>query len=253
MFEESPFTGACSMATIEVLAMLLGTLLLGLLLGYLIWGWTKRKLALAQQEIIGLNSEVATLNEAVVSAESITKREKAAAASAALLIIEQKGKLSDVRSQLNALSVHASALTILQNKDPKPVKKKTKRSVLPPIFAEGPFVQEDDLPSGIEKDAPDVEELNRAAKVMGKPVAFNDLTLIEGIGPRISEVLNRSGIASWESLSKTTKHILRVVLDEAGPEFRIHKPKTWPRQAQMASAGEWKKLKAYQDVLKGGV
>ena len=32
----------------------------------------------------------------------------------------------------------------------------------------------------------------------------------------------------------------------------MHDPKTWPKQAEMAAAGEWDKLSKWQDELKGG-
>ena len=105
---------------------------------------------------------------------------------------------------------------------------------------------------GEDDDEPSEEELRLASEIMGTEITYNDLQVIEGIGPLISEILIRSGITTWRRLAGTTKHILRVILDEAGPQYRIHKPKTWPKQARMAAEGEWKKLKAYQDQLIGG-
>jgi hypothetical protein len=32
----------------------------------------------------------------------------------------------------------------------------------------------------------------------------------------------------------------------------VHIPATWPKQAEMAAAGKWDELKAWQDELDGG-
>ncbi len=80
----------------------------------------------------------------------------------------------------------------------------------------------------------------------------DDLKKIEGIGPKISELLNKAGIFTFENLAKTKPLQLRAILDEAGSRFRTHDPTTWPQQAQMAAKGEWEKLKAWQDELDGG-
>lgn len=91
-----------------------------------------------------------------------------------------------------------------------------------------------------------------AKAAMGKAVKEDDLTVVEGIGPKISELLKDAGIASWSALSATTVDKLRDLLKEAGSRFGVHKPDTWSRQAGMAARGEWKALKEWQDYLDGG-
>ena len=81
----------------------------------------------------------------------------------------------------------------------------------------------------------------------------DDLKIIEGIGPKIEEILQNVGIKSWEQLSKTAPTQLKSVLLEAGSRYKSHNPGTWPKQAQMAAAGQWDELKAWQDELDGGV
>ncbi len=80
----------------------------------------------------------------------------------------------------------------------------------------------------------------------------DDLTKIEGIGPKIKEVLNSHGIFTFEQLHKTTRNTLKNYLNEAGPQFKMHEPESWPHQAGMAYRGEWDKLKEYQDFMVGG-
>ncbi|WP_315849983.1 helix-hairpin-helix domain-containing protein [Mariniblastus fucicola] len=76
--------------------------------------------------------------------------------------------------------------------------------------------------------------------------------MIEGIGPKIADVLRSSGIASFTMLSVTSPDRIRELLAEEGGSFVNHDPTTWPDQAQLASNGEWDKLRAWQDVLVGG-
>ncbi|MEM1214425.1 MAG: helix-hairpin-helix domain-containing protein [Bacteroidota bacterium] len=79
-----------------------------------------------------------------------------------------------------------------------------------------------------------------------------DLKMIEGIGPKIEEVLHQAGIPDWKSLASTEPGRLREILEAAGGRFRMHNPYTWPLQARLAAAGRWDELKEYQDELKGG-
>jgi len=79
----------------------------------------------------------------------------------------------------------------------------------------------------------------------------DDLKRIEGIGPKIQELLNKAGINTFEDLKNSNRSFIKNLLDEAGPQYRMHDPKTWPEQANMAFEGKWEKLKEYQDFLIG--
>ena len=80
----------------------------------------------------------------------------------------------------------------------------------------------------------------------------DDLTKIEGIGPKIKGLLNDDGIWSFRQLSQSTVDRLQEILNNAGPRYRIHSPGTWPDQAKLAADGKWDELSAWQDELKGG-
>ncbi|MEM8733163.1 MAG: helix-hairpin-helix domain-containing protein, partial [Planctomycetota bacterium] len=84
----------------------------------------------------------------------------------------------------------------------------------------------------------------------GSAVIQDDLTKIEGVGPKIAEFLSASGISSYIQLSQVTPEHLAEVLGGGG--FAAHDPGTWPEQARMAAAGEWDALKQWQDQLDGG-
>ena len=78
------------------------------------------------------------------------------------------------------------------------------------------------------------------------------LTKIEGIGPKIQELLNQAGIYSFKQLADTAVPTLSKILEDAGSRFQMHNPGTWPKQSQMAADGAWDKLKKWQDELDGG-
>ena len=80
----------------------------------------------------------------------------------------------------------------------------------------------------------------------------DDLTKIEGIGPKIKGLFNDAGIWSFLQLSQTSVEKLQKILDDAGPRYRVHTPKTWAQQAKLAAEGKWDELKKWQDELKGG-
>ena len=85
-----------------------------------------------------------------------------------------------------------------------------------------------------------------------KAAKGDDLKLIEGVGPKIAEVLTAAGVASFQDLANTDAAKLREILDAAGSQFASHDPTTWPQQAELAAAGKMDELKALQDALQGG-
>lgn len=82
--------------------------------------------------------------------------------------------------------------------------------------------------------------------------AADDLEKIEGIGPKIAEVLTAAGIATFAQLAEAAPEQIREILDNAGSQFAAHDPATWPKQAELAAAGKWDELKTWQDELMGG-
>ncbi|MBL7795007.1 MAG: 50S ribosomal protein L27, partial [Saprospiraceae bacterium] len=97
-------------------------------------------------------------------------------------------------------------------------------------------------------DAP-AEKKKAAAK---KEPKLNDLKIIEGVGPKIEQLLKENGINTWEELAEASADRLKEILDAAGSRYQIHDPSTWPAQARFAAAGQWDDLKDYQEMLIGG-
>lgn len=98
---------------------------------------------------------------------------------------------------------------------------------------------------------PDIDTL--AARAAGFAVrGADDLEIVEGIGPKIAELLRASGVTTFAELARTPRDRLRQILDGAGPHYRIADPSTWSEQAALASMNHWAELKALQDVLTAG-
>jgi predicted flap endonuclease-1-like 5' DNA nuclease len=83
-----------------------------------------------------------------------------------------------------------------------------------------------------------------------EPPPPDDLKLVEGIGPKISGLLQAAGITTFAQLADTEVNQLRQIVLDAG--IRIADPTTWPDQAKLAAAGKWDELEVLQGELKGG-
>lgn len=85
-----------------------------------------------------------------------------------------------------------------------------------------------------------------------KSVKPDQLTKIEGIGPKIAELLVAGGYESFVKLAEAPVPALKTILENAGPRYKMHNPTTWPQQAGLAAAGKWDELQELQDRLDGG-
>jgi predicted flap endonuclease-1-like 5' DNA nuclease len=91
------------------------------------------------------------------------------------------------------------------------------------------------------------------AEAPAKLLAPDDLVVIEGIGPKISGVLQAAGITTFAQLADTAVSRIEEILEAADPRLRrLANPATWPEQAALAAGGQWDALEALQNELKGG-
>ena len=86
-----------------------------------------------------------------------------------------------------------------------------------------------------------------------QPSRADDLSIIEGIGPKIAELLRGNGVDSFDALSRADVARLWSVLDKGGPRFKLANPGTWPAEAAFCVRGDLAGLKRYQDELYGGI
>ncbi len=74
----------------------------------------------------------------------------------------------------------------------------------------------------------------------------DDLTIIEGIGRHVEELLRSHDITSFAQLAHRRVAELHAILEDGGPHFRYTQPAPWPRQALLASENRWAELRALQ-------
>jgi predicted flap endonuclease-1-like 5' DNA nuclease len=115
----------------------------------------------------------------------------------------------------------------------------------------------------VDVEALPLEELALKARAAGFPGMEapgpapgpepDDLKRIEGIGPRISGVLQAAGIVTYGQLAASDADELTEILREEDPRLaRLADPTTWPEQATLAAAGAWEVLEDLQGELTGG-
>ncbi len=88
--------------------------------------------------------------------------------------------------------------------------------------------------------------------VVAVPITPDDLKIVEGIGPKIEELLNNEAILTFAQLADTSAERIKEILVAAGSRFQMHDPTTWPAQAKMAAEGRFDELKTWQDELNKG-
>ncbi len=98
----------------------------------------------------------------------------------------------------------------------------------------------------------DTDKAKAAGFTMRRKGEQDDFTVIEGIGPKINELIHAEGIHTFSELADTQLTLIQTVLDKAGPSFTLADPGTWSAQSDLAAKNEWKKLMKWQDELDGG-
>ncbi len=116
--------------------------------------------------------------------------------------------------------------------------------------------------SAVNKTAPtkDPEISSSVDKAAAKAAGFrvkakdgrDDFTVVEGVGPKINDLIHDAGIHTYSELGRTLVESIQKILDDAGPRYKLAKPGTWPAQADLAAENKWEALKAWQDELDGG-
>ncbi len=77
-----------------------------------------------------------------------------------------------------------------------------------------------------------------------KAAAADDLTQLNGIGPRIASILSDGGVTTYDELQHTDPADLRKIIAQGGalPPSSLD---TWPTQASYAVRGDWSGLATY--------
>lgn len=125
-------------------------------------------------------------------------------------------------------------------KKDKPAEKKKETAVEKAVAKEEPKAKKDE-PKKEKKEA------------KPKTAKADDLTKIEGIGPKAAEALTQAKLGTYADLAKAKPEAIKDVLTEASSRMAHLDPTTWPKQAKMAADDKWDELKEWQDKAKGGV
>ena len=208
-----------------IVIVLLVAALLGFLIGYLLEKERCRKrIALKDEEIEGLNAKIRRLEEdknALTARVSGLEEEKAA-------LRENARRMDDEIASLR-LTIDRLEKELTEYKDAGTA---TAKEPAVHKFAETPEPETAEAPhAGIKRD---------------------DLKVVVGIGPKIASLLINRGITTWKALSETSPAYLKEILDkDGGEQFRIHNPDHWPLQAKLLDEGRWDEFREMEDRLEG--
>jgi predicted flap endonuclease-1-like 5' DNA nuclease len=228
MFEntfQGPGSGTYIDHTVEILLMLLVAFLLGLLLGYILWyKWRKLYQELDTEhnrmKVVLLNLEKDHIGVKYQLEESEKEN-----SSLRRKIMSLEGDVVGLRFRLE--KCESDMIATASNKGASSDLATVAATTAAATMAAHAF-----------SAAPDAQR--------------DDLKKVEGIGPKIEQLLNQNGIWTFASLASTSIEKLKEILESGGSAFRLAEPETWPRQAGLAAVGNWDELRVYQDILNGG-
>jgi small subunit ribosomal protein S1 len=119
--------------------------------------------------------------------------------------------------------------------------------------AQAPVVAEEAAPVADVAEETAGEEVKEVkAKVAKAKSTGDDLKIIEGIGPKIEEILHEAGINSFAALAAKSADEVREILLAQGSRYKMFDPETWAEQAQLAADGKMDELEALKKELNAG-
>ena len=211
-------TGSSNMTTYiwEIAIILLVAFVLGYLLRYLLNDSFKSRIANLESELNRLSSEGLTSSEVDATAEFNALQER---------IKEQATEIEKLSQKLAGSNIEKISL------------EKQLAGLTP------------DLVNTALSTTSNTVNIEPAST---KEVVKDNLKKIEGIGPKIEELLNNDGVYSFQDLISASVSRIRGILIAAGPNYAVHDPSTWAEQARLAHEGLWDDLSDMQEQLKGG-
>lgn len=104
-----------------------------------------------------------------------------------------------------------------------------------------------------KKAVSDVASASSLPKKYLTKAGADDLTAIEGVGPKIAELLHAAGITNFKQLADAKVEAIEVVLKAAGSRYALANPGTWPEQSALLAAGKHEEFEKLAAELDGGV
>lgn len=219
--------------------------LLGLALGWAIWGKYKRKwqdaedsLSRLKTRISGLEKDLSSSRSSLADAEGEIAIAKGKMREAEIALadcnkksLELESKVATISNQLSQSNVGVDSATIVSS-------------------LAGNTGQSQNIETSIDKVTNDKAKAAKSISPYSKLKADN-LQIIEGIGPKMESVLHENGVDTWSKLADQGPDNLRELLAKYGDKYKIVDPTDWSRQAKLASEGDWTGLIALQKELDG--
>src|SRR5436190_3400930 len=258
-FTEVYTTGLACLVPVSVV--MLGTLILGTLIGLVSEPGNRKMIATLQVDLEGTRKKLAESEDKLALSGSILRQrlklrdDEAAAARRGL---EQE--ISTLNAEVNSLKMALVATKRSTPTSAEMASRHVERAAADPAHltriaalekeaARVPVLikELDELyqqvnktpkktpPSKVvTKPQPLPEQVFRVMSgTFGKRIEQDDLKLVEGIGPKIAEQLTRHGLKTWADIAAAKPAQIKKVLEEAGDRFHLHDPSTWPEQCKM--------------------
>jgi len=209
------------------------------------------KLESENSQIAGLQSQVASLESArsktrEVTVDKVVKSEK---------IVEVDNpehfkRISELEAEIRALKSDAStAPASSSNTNTYSVASTSKTAAAPSTASRSTPVTKSPSSQG---STVDLDAAKKAGFRVKQKNGQDDFTIVEGVGPKINDLIHAADIHYYTALATTSVDAIQRILDDAGPRYKLAKPGTWPDQAKMAAENRWDALKKWQDELDGG-
>ena len=221
--------------------------LAGGLIGWLLCGWFARRLKYGQPPVEKIVEKTVTVDKVVDNPEHLSLISS---------LQSDNTQIGDLKARIATFESAAPKVVekIVEKIVEKPVEKIVEKEVIKNVDNPLHLTQirslEDEVANWRRGPAIDIA----AAKAAGIAIkAEDDFTAIEGVGPKINDLIHADGIKTFAELSKVEPSRLQTILDKAGANFQMANPGTWPDQSHLACNNRWPALKALQDVLDGGV
>lgn len=234
----------------ETLVIVVGSLLLGILFGYLHWGEYKKKSIKLGKSLDNERDQMIQLKEKLDELETIRSHMQTEINShisrqnaQSKTIFDHQQELFEKEKQINGLQHSIEELgSLIETYEQR---LKVIEDELKPVIEVPP-----PLPKRESPVIPIRANYEHVSQLLGRQVIENDLTVISGIGARTASLLESRGIETWEELANVSIESLRQILEEAGGVYKTLDPASWPKQSRMAAQSEWRKLRVYQETLK---
>jgi len=232
----------------EMLFIVTGSMLLGILLAYYYWGGNK---TIAADLTSALDQEKKNAEDLRDQVREISELRSQAQTDIHELTLKSNSQIKTIYDQQQYIFSHET-----EHKNQKAVIDGLNSTI--DTYQQRIRVIEEELekarapePKTKKPTIPAIRaNYEHVSKLLGRQVTENDLTLIVGIGPKTSTLLQANGIDDWDKLAAASAKVLKVLLLEAGGVYKSLDPTHWPKQASMAAQGEWRKLRVFQETLR---